>query len=150
MSTYITQETLHCPLCKFHSYIAPSIRLVRVLVLKSLCLPISPKRPCIAPSLSFLYIVLLNQICVHVYLYHPRDPALSPSQISYTFVFFKVSMSTCITQVISVSLHVYQYHPTILTVTLPIHVYLYHPRRFSLIVLHVYRYHPKGFNGTLN
>ena len=50
-----------------------------------------------------------------------------------TQLFFKVSMSTYITHVVSVS-HVYQYHPSTLTGTLPIHVYLYHQRSFSLIV----------------
>ena len=75
MSTYITQGTLHCPLYKISTF-------------KSF----SP------------YDYLYHPSSLHVYLYHPRDPALPPLLISHTFVFYNkkivliVSMSTYITQ----------------------------------------------------
>ena len=52
---------------------------IKILVIKSPCLPISPKGPCIAPFVNFIHVCFLRQsfslknLSVHVYLYHPKS-----------------------------------------------------------------------------
>ena len=75
---------------------------------KSLCLPISPKGLCIAPLLSFLYVGFLHQIRMFMSTYITQGTLHCPLYKISTVNSFRVPMSTCITQVVSMSTYITQ------------------------------------------